>query len=606
MRLKSGSRSGISFYWLNLWAVIFFCVCGFVVLSRNNSFCAEAGAYQVEFQGIKEKNLLKQIRDLSRTLEMSSKPAGSVGILRSRTKEDIELFTGFLKSEGYIDAEINETIDTNKSPWDVIFKFSLNSPFILSSVKVKFTPKGHEDAVPPDILKAGIVTGVAYRSKTILEGEEKLLFLIKKQGFPYPVMEKREVTADHRTRTVSVDYVINPGRKAFFGDTQFKGLEYTDHTFLMKFVPWKKGEVYSPDLLNKCYSEFMNLGLFSTVKITEGNILNDNILPMEIEVTERKRNSVSAGLRYHTDEGPGVKFSWENRDLFGRGEKLSFLSSLSSYITTVEGVFKKPAFFSKKQTLRISIQKSREDPDAYTSDSFSASVFIDRELAEKMDISGGLTFKASRIEQLESLNSFSLLSLPVHFSLDKSNDLLDPVKGGRLTIQLTPFYDPSGESLFYSKGLINYRHYLKILDNPLLVMAGNITLGMIKGASRFDIPADERFYAGGGGSVRGYPYQSLGPVSGTTPLGGKAKIEMSFEARLRMTQKIGFVVFMDGGTAYSEKLFDQGQDIRWGTGTGVRYFTPIGPLRFDVAVPLNKRAGIDDSFQLYISIGQAF
>ena len=304
--------------------------------------------------------------------------------------------------------------------------------------------------------------------------------------------------------------------------------------------------------------------------------------------------------------GPGVKFTWENRNLFGRGEKLGFLFNLSEDITTVESVFKKPEFLIDKQTLRFSVDKSREDSDAYLSDSYSGSVFLNREVTEKLDLSGGLGFKSSEVEQLDEVNSFSLLSMPLYLDLDMSDDLLDPTRGGRLSVKLVPYYEPSDESLFYNKVLVSYRHYLKLTDKPLSILAGSITVGMIKGADRNDIPADERFYAGGGGSVRGYPYQTVGPLSGTTPIGGKALLEMSVEARIKITKSLGLVLFMDGGSAFTEKPFKNEEDILWGAGVGLRYYTPIGPLRFDVALPLDKRDAVDDSFQIYISIGQAF
>ncbi len=379
-----------------------------------------------------------------------------------------------------------------------------------------------------------------------------------------------------------------------------------DRTFLRKFIPWQKGNVYDPDLLTKCYTDLMNLGLFSTIKITEAKELDNNRLPIEIEVKERKHNSVSFGLNYYTDEGPGVNVSWENRDLLGHGEKLGFQFNLSNYITTAESYFKKPAFLMKEQTLRLSLQKTHENPDAYTSDSFSSSVFVDREFTKELGISTGLEFKSSKVSQLGAVNSFSLFSMPLMLDFNNSDNLLDPKKGGHLTVRLIPYYQLSGESLFYDKALLHYRHYLEISDDPDIILAGSVTVGVINGAGRDEVPADERFYAGGGGSIRGYPYQSVGPLSGTTPLGGKTLFEVSGETRWKMSRKIGLVLFLDGGSAFSGKLFSPGEAIRWGTGIGIRYYTPIGPLRFDVGLPLNKREGVDNSFQIYISIGQAF
>lgn len=608
MHSNKKSNPYIFFQNPNLWPFIFFTVCALGVLFCKYSFCAEAGNYRVRFEGIKEKDkdLLSLIRGLSRTLEMSERPAGSASILRKRISEDIDLFYRLLKSEGYFDAKIQGKIDTKKRPWIVIFDFDLSAPFNLASVSVRFTRDAPEDIRVPDISKTGMKIKQAYSSKDILEGQKKLLFLVRKQGFPHPVIKKREIIADHKSRTVTVSFIIDPGHKAWFGNTVFKGLKSVDQSFLRGYIPWKEGEKFDPDLLTRCYKNLMDLGLFSTVKITEGEKHEGKRFPVEIDVTERKPSSVSAGFSYGTDVGPGIQFSWENRDLFGHGEKLGFQYNPSNIITTVEGTFKKPAFLVHKQSLRFTVNKSHETPDAYTSDSLTGSVIIDREFSDKLDASLGVSFKTSKIDQIGVVNTYSLLSMPVYLKLDNSDSLLDPTTGGRLAIELTPFYELSGDSLFFNKAVINYRHYLKLNDDPRFVLAGSITIGMIKGADRDEVPADERFYAGGGGSVRGYSYQSIGPLSGTTPLGGKSLLEMSFESRLRLTDKFGLVTFLDGGSAFSGKILGSGEKLRWGTGLGIRYYTLIGPLRFDIGIPMNRREGIDAPFQIYISIGQAF
>jgi translocation and assembly module TamA len=576
------------------------------VLSDNYTYCAETDTFRINFNGISDENLLARIRGLSKTLDLSKRSINSVAVLRKLTRDDMDLFRRLLKSEGYIDAEINEKIETEKQPWVITFYFTLKTPFILSSVNVRLIPCEYGEISSPDISITGMGIKRPYRSKKVMEGEEKLLYNIRKQGFPFPVMEKREIIADHASRSVTVNFLINPGQKAVFGATVFKGVEEVDQVFLIKYIPWKEGDPYDPELLTACYKELMDLGLFSTIMITEAKELNGNRLNIDIEVNERKHNSLSIGLFYFTDEGPGIKFLWENRNLFRQSETLGFLFSYSNYLTTTEVNFKKPAFLTKKQTLRLSLQGSHDEPDAYTSDSYSISSFIDRELTKELDVSAGMALKSSKIDQLGVEEKFSLLSLPVTLGFNNSDDLLDPGRGGHLVIKLIPFYEPSEESLFYNKGVITYRHYLKIADKPGTVLAGSITVGMMSGSKRDEVPADERFYAGGGGSVRGYAYQSIGPLSGTTPLGGKSLFEMSVEARVKMTRKLGLVIFMDGGSAFSERPFSSGEKIRLGTGTGLRYYTPIGPLRFDIGFPLQKREGIDDSFQLYISIGQAF
>jgi translocation and assembly module TamA len=175
-----------------------------------------------------------------------------------------------------------------------------------------------------------------------------------------------------------------------------------------------------------------------------------------------------------------------------------------------------------------------------------------------------------------------------------------------LRLQLEPYVDISNTDLTFTKGGVIYSHYLPLLDKRRLVLAGRATAGSVFGEERNAIPADERLYAGGGGSIRGYFYQSVGPLFGTTPIGGRSLIELSLEFRLKLTDRFGLVGFLDGGTAFEGTHFNSGEDPLWGAGVGFRYYTPIGPLRIDIGFPLDRREGIDDAFQLYLSIGQSF
>ncbi|MGD9506382.1 MAG: autotransporter assembly complex family protein, partial [Syntrophobacteraceae bacterium] len=198
-----------------------------------------------------------------------------------------------------------------------------------------------------------------------------------------------------------------------------------------------------------------------------------------------------------------------------------------------------------------------------------------------------------------------LLSFPVYFNLDSSDDLLNPVRGSRLVARVTPYTDTITSAKFL-KSYASYSHYLRFGNKWLPVIANRAALGSIVGEARDGVPADVRFYAGGGGSIRGYPYQKVGPMNDDDPVGGASLIELSTELRFKATESIGFVVFMDGGSAFESSYPDFGETLRWGAGAGVRYYTPIGPLRLDVAFPLNPADGMNDSMQLYLSIGQAF
>jgi translocation and assembly module TamA len=225
-----------------------------------------------------------------------------------------------------------------------------------------------------------------------------------------------------------------------------------------------------------------------------------------------------------------------------------------------------------------------------------------------MTVRGGLGFRASRVEHLVEDERVALLLVPLQFDWDTSDDLLDPGRGGRLGLKFAPFFDIFLSDFAFLKGYASYARYVRLLRRPSIVFASRAALGAMTGAARDSIPADLRFYAGGGGSVRGIPFQTAGPLNEADeePLGGRSLLELSAELRVKVTKTIGFVTFVDGGSAFEAKFPDLEESLRWGAGVGLRYFTPIGPLRLDVALPLNRREDIDDRFQIYVSIGQAF
>jgi len=174
-------------------------------------------------------------------------------------------------------------------------------------------------------------------------------------------------------------------------------------------------------------------------------------------------------------------------------------------------------------------------------------------------------------------------------------------------VSLTPYQVFGDDSFPFVKASIGSSAYYAIDPDARFVLAGRGRFGTLLGADTQQVPAGKRFYAGGGGSIRGYEFQSVGPLDNENdPLGGRSLLEVSAELRIRVTETIGVVPFIDGGTAFDSALPDFGETLRWAGGLGLRYFTAIGPVRLDVAVPINKRENVDDDFQFYVSLGQAF
>lgn len=329
-------------------------------------------------------------------------------------------------------------------------------------------------------------------------------------------------------------------------------------------------------------------------------------LPVDVVVREAAFRTVGASMRYATDVGFGVQGSWEHRNLFGNGESLKIKLPIAQDLQGIRADFIKPAFGRADQKLLAGAALEREKTDAYTKSAASAYTGLERRLTPYWWADGRVYLEDGSIKETHKKKPYRFLSLNMGLRRDTRDNALNPTSGTRLALTLAPhtgFYDGSF-TVFATK--VDATAYYAPYGNDSLVLAGRLALGGMVGSSTRDIPATLRYYAGGGGSVRGYAYQALGPRDASgDPLGGRSFQEINLEARFKVTDSIGVVPFVDAGMVYESEFPRWGRDLDWALGIGLRYFTPIGPVRFDVAFPLTHIRD-DRRFQLYISIGQAF
>ncbi len=584
-------------------------LCLLFLVSRICSALAQDGPiYDAVIKGLGERAFRMDLEAALTTFAMKDRPPPTVSLLRHRAAEDLPVIAKALRARGYYGATVEVDIDEAARPLLVAFQVDPGTLFVFSTVKVMLVDTQKPHAVRmPSADELGLNQGDPARAQTILDAQDRLLSRIASQGFPFPEVVDRRVVVDHSSRHVAVSFEVNPGPCAHFGNTRVTGLQSVAEEFVLKKIPWRQGQEFNGELLPKFQQKLVETGLFSIVRVSHADHLDENgLLPISVELTERKQRTVKAGLKYSTDEGFGGKLAWEHRNLFHHGERLSFAVEASQIALALQSRFNKPYFFSDRQSLDVNFKVGQDDTDVYTSKNIDATAVIDRQLTERLTFGAGLGFRQARVDQLDQQQDYSLCYLPTHLDWNSTDDLLNPSRGSKLSVRVAPYYDVAETDLGFFKSFLSLSHYHEIVADPYVLFAARAAMGSIVGEQAANIPADLRFYAGGGGSIRGYPYQMVGPTINGNSVGGRSILELSAEFRFKVTETIGFVVFLDGGNAYESPYPDMSDPIRWGAGAGLRYYTGFGPLRLDVGVPVNPPPNVSDPFQIYISIGQAF
>jgi translocation and assembly module TamA len=459
----------------------------------------------------------------------------------------------------------------------------------------------------------GVAAGEPAQAGPVLDAETALVDRLREAGHPLAAVGDREVVVDHNARAMDVTWVLNPGPQARFAEPEIAGETAVNRRLISRVAGRLTGETYSPTRLEQTRRELIALGAFDAVRTRAGQRLDEaGRLPVTFNVTDRPRNAAGFTLAYETNYGPTGRVFYERRNLFGNAERLRIEGEVSRLGAGggTEDVnyrlganFRRPGLLDGRTTLVADVAGLRERLEAYDRDAFVASVLLERPIGERWVVQAGPIFETGRIGRDGDLSPFTLAGLVTGVRYDGTDSLLDPRRGIRANLNVTPYADIA-EGGGFVRALGTVRTYFDLTGGGGTVVALRGTLGSLIGAER-EVPLDKRFYSGGGGSVRGYGYQQVGPRDARNlPLGGNSLVEGSVELRQRVTESIGVVGFVDAGSVGGSETPDF-SDVRVGAGLGVRYATGIGPLRLDVAVPLNRQSG-DAGYGIYVGLGQAF
>jgi translocation and assembly module TamA len=567
-----------------------------------------------------DKDLQKALENASALKGDEERPvSGSLGLM-TKARGDREQLVAALYANAYYEGIVDIAIAGRKLedlPPDAEFSGSQPIPvsitvqpgpkFTLGNIRLEGDAAGLLGA------DYGLISGGDASSGAVLKAEARIVRALKEEGRPLAQVTGREIVADHATSTLDVTMAVSAGPVAGYGETMVEGTEAVDRDFTAYMTGLKPGRQYSPKEIDEARDRLLGLEVFNSVTLKEADKLDAaGNIPIGVQVSERKFRYFGIGGTVSNTEGLGVEGYWGHRNLFGRAEKLRIDGSISGIGSNDIGklnynagiMFEKPGVIGPASKFFANLKTVYEHPDAYDRFSTKGGFGVSYELTAKQQVSAELSLDYSKITDSFGKHSYLIASVPLQYVFDNRDNKLNPTKGFRALAYVEPSYDLLNGATFV-KLKAEGSAYQALDSAGAFVAAGRVALGSIVGADLQDVPADRRFYAGGGGSVRGYSYQGIGPKAADgQPIGGLSWFETSVEMRYQVTDTIGIVPFVDAGSVSVEQ-FPDFKDVKVGAGIGLRYMTPFGPLRMDAAVPLNRDES-DPRFGIYAGIGQAF
>ncbi len=594
-----------------------------VLLTGPAALASDPVSYTVSFAPSGDKTLDSLLKQTSSLVSLQKKLPPAPFALIGRAQADQQQFLIVLHSLGYDAGRVSISIDGDGLTDPALLDALTQAPageklpvqvtidkgpqFLLGQVNIPGLPPGF---ARPAIVQPG---GVALAAP-ILNAPDLLRTALHNAGYAFATVSPPTAVARPGAHLLDVTYTVSAGPRVNIGPIAFAGLTRTNAAFLRNHIALKPGQRFSDTALANARDSLLGLGVFSSVTPEpQRNVTQGDEVPILFRVTQQKRHAVTLSGSYATDVGFTLATSWEDRDMFTHAETLTFTAAANGLGGTgttapgydLKGVFAKPDFWSRGQVLSLSLEGQKESLTAYNRTALLAGASLSRPLSAHISLTYGPEFVDERVLQEGVSRTYVLLQFPVTLAYDTADSALEPTRGVNASVTLTPTEPAVGERNPFIIAQGTAATYLPVEANGRGIIAVRGQAGSIQGATQFGVPPDQRFYAGGSGTVRGYTYQTIGPLfADDNPEGGLGYDAASLEFRQHVGKSFGIVPFVDAGQVNSGSAPFQGT-LRVGVGLGARYYTGIGPIRVDVAVPLTRVAG-SGAFALYIGLGEAF
>jgi translocation and assembly module TamA len=574
--------------------------------------------YEVTVNGLDTLKLDDEFKGLS-ALNQGKGKAANAAQVAARAREDEALAVRLMKSLGYYDATAISTIESvpnTPGRLNAVLTASPGRLYTLSSVTIDAPA-----VVPADLIRHNLPlkVGDPIEAARIQGAEANVSLVLPQQGYPFVKVGDRDILLEDQAPTPVGAYTlpVDPGPRSSFGKLTTEGDPVFGIDHLNVFPRFTEGQLYDQRLRDDLRDALVATGLYSTVSVEPqrtGRAGPDGTEAVDLLVRQSKgpARTLAATGGYSTGQGFRLEGSWTHRNLFPDEGALIGSAVAGTQEQGASATFRRSNAGRRDRTFSVIASAIHQNYDAYEAFtgtlavrwSYDSTPIWQKPLtyAYGVELTGTNESVYDFARGESRRGTYGIAALPGQVVFDRSDNLLNPTKGYRLKLNLSPETSVRGAVRPYVRTMVEGTYYYPV--SPSLVIAGRARAGSIQGIDRDDLAPSRRYYGGGGGSVRGYGYQRLGPFDPDgNPVGGRSLNEFALEARYRFGN-FGIVPFVDAGNSY-EKSLPTFSALKFGAGIGGRFYTNFGPLRVDVATPLNPRPG-DGKIALYISIGQAF
>lgn len=577
--------------------------------------------YEVAINGIDEvdskseisiKNLFKSLS----ALQEGKGKADNFAMLRARMNADEELMTRIMAAEGYYDAAVDARLDRTGrgQPLQANVNVVPGIRYHFSSITIE-----HDPTLPPTLIEDAFALNVGEPiiAERVQGAEAALALRLPENGYAFAEIGQRDILLDGATGEGEYMLPITIGPRTRFRNIETTGKLAFDADHIEVLTRFDRGDLYDSRQVDDLRQAMVATGLFSNISAEPkrtGELAEDGSEYVDLLVTQQAGppRTIAGSLGYGTGEGVRVQGSWTHRNMFPPEGALIVGATLGTLEQRAGVTMRRSNAGRRDRTFELVAEGLRSTYDAFDAITGRVGFRVSRVSTplwqKKFTYAYGVDLIATREDDYnfatnERENDFyTILGITGQVGMDRSDSLLNPTKGFRLTALVRPEGSLAGQFTPYAVTQVDGSAYYPVMDN--LVLAGRVRVGSILGAERERLAPSRRFYAGGGGSVRGFGYQQLGPKDpDNDPIGGRSVNEIAVEARYRFGD-YGIVGFVDAGQVYRSSM-PNFSDLRYGVGLGGRFYTNFGPMRLDVATPIGRKPG-ESRVSVYISIGQAF